>query len=220
MHSGEESDKDRYLITYADLITLLLGLFIILYAISKVDSGKYTKMVTALGNTFGKSGQVFDKGGKFPSDLPSPPPSGLKDELGRLVNQYNYSGHISLEENERGITIHILDDILFQSGKADLSDGSKLVLSRLSKILKELPNDFRIEGHTDDVPINSSSFPSNWHLSVARALNTAYYLVNTEGLPPERVSIVGNSEYKPIASNDTEEGRASNRRVDIVIIKK
>ncbi|MCK9211158.1 MAG: OmpA family protein [Ignavibacteriaceae bacterium] len=217
--SAEDSDKDRYLITYADLITLLLGLFIILYAISKVDSNKYAKMVTAIGNTFGRSGQVLEKGGKFKSDLPAHP-SGLKENLNRLVNQYNYSDHITLEENERGITIHILDDVLFQSGNADLSTGSKLVLSRLAVILKKLPNDFRIEGHTDDVPINSASFPSNWHLSVARALNTAYYLVNTEGLLPEKVSIVGNSEYKPIASNETVEGRASNRRVDIVIIKK
>jgi len=223
--SAEGSDKDRYLITYADLITLLLGLFIILYAISKVDSDKYAKMVTALGNTFGRSvPKTFgiEKGGKLTP--PFTPQSGeggaLKENLSRLVNQYNYSRHITLEENERGITIHILDDILFQSGKADLSNGSKLVLSRLSVILKELPNDFRIEGHTDDIPINSSFFPSNWHLSVARALNTAYYLVNNERLPPEKVSIVGNSEYKPIASNETVEGRASNRRVDIVIIKK
>lgn len=217
--AGEESDKDRYLITYADLITLLLGLFIILYAISKVDSGKYAKMVTAIGNTFGRSGQVLDKGGKFSSNVPTAP-AGLKENLNRLVKEYDYSGHITLEENERGITIHILDDILFQSGNADLSDDSRLMLSRLAIILKELPNDFRVEGHSDDVPIHSSIFPSNWHLSVARALNTAYYLVNDEHLPPEKVSIVGNSEYKPIASNETPEGRASNRRVDIVIIKK
>lgn len=194
-------------------------MFIILYAISKVDSGKYAKMVTAMGNTFGRSGQLLEKSGKFDTGS-SAQPLGLKENLTRLVNQYNYSAHITLEENERGITIHILDDILFQSGKADLSAGSQLVLSRLSVILKKLPNDFRVEGHTDDVPINSALFPSNWHLSVARALNTAYYLVNNEGLPPEKVSIVGNSEYKPIASNETLEGRASNRRVDIVIIKK
>lgn len=217
--SAEDSDKDRYLITYADLITLLLGLFIILYAISKVDSGKYAKMVTAIGNTFGRSGQVLEKSGKFDSNVPVQP-VGLKENLNRLVSEYDYSGHITLEENERGITIHILDDILFQSGKADLSADSRLMLHRLAIILKELPNDLRVEGHSDDMPIHSTVFPSNWHLSVARALNTAYYLVNDEHLPPEKVSIVGNSEYKPIASNETSQGRASNRRVDIVIIKK
>jgi len=198
---------------------LLLGLFIILYAISKVDSNKYAKMVTAIGNTFGRSGQVLEKGAK-PKAGSVVQAVGLKENLNRLVNQYNYAGHITLEENERGITIHILDDILFQSGNADLSSGSKLVLSRLAIILKELPNDFRVEGHTDNVPINSGVFPSNWHLSVARALNTAYYLINNERLSPEKVSIVGNSEYKPISSNETVDGRASNRRVDIVIIKK
>ncbi len=113
-----------------------------------------------------------------------------------------------------------MDDILFPSGSDVLNPGSLQILDRIATILKELPNDIRIEGHTDNVPINTVRFPSNWHLSVARALNTAYYLINTEGLIAEKVSIVGYSEYRPIATNDTPDGRAINRRVDIVIIKK
>ena len=216
---SESGEKDRYLITYSDLITLLLGLFIILYAISKIDSNKYEKMITAMGDVFGSHGKVVSI--KNPgTELVPNNGSHLKSELNQLIDQYHYNKSIRLEENERGVTIHILDDILFPSGSAELASYSVTVLNRLAEILKELPNDIRIEGHTDNVPINTSTFPSNWHLSVSRALNTAYYLINNEGLNPEKVSIVGYSEYKPIATNDSQEGRATNRRVDIVIIKK
>ncbi|MGE5497330.1 MAG: flagellar motor protein MotB, partial [Syntrophothermus sp.] len=98
--------------------------------------------------------------------------------------------------------------------------GSVGILNKLAAVIKTLPNDVRVEGHTDNVPINSSQYQSNWHLSVARALNTAYYLINSQGLSPEKVSIVGYSEYHPVKSNETPEGRRNNRRVDIVILKK
>ncbi|MDR3627331.1 MAG: OmpA family protein [Ignavibacteriaceae bacterium] len=216
---SESGEKDRYLLTYSDLITLLLGLFIILYAISKIDVDKYQKMMTAMGDVFGSHGKVVSM--KSSGNGSSSGNEGhLKNELSQLIDKYHYNNSIRLEENERGVTIHILDDILFPSGSSELATYSVTILNRLAGILKELPNDIRIEGHTDNVPINTASFPSNWHLSVARALNTAYYLINSEGLNPEKVSIVGNSEYKPISTNETMEGRASNRRVDIVIIKK
>ena len=82
-----------------------------------------------------------------------------------------------------------------------------------------MPNDIRVEGHTDNIPISSATYPSNWHLSVARALSTAYFLINEQKLDPEKVTVVGYAEYKPIADNLTPQGRAKNRRVDIVIIK-
>jgi|GEM_PF-330818 len=216
---AESGEKDRYLITYADLITLLLGLFIILYAISKIDVNKYQKMITAMGDVFGNKGKVIDIKTNISPGMPDPE-GYLKSELNALIEKYHYNNSIRLEENTRGVTIHILDDVLFPSGSAELAANSKIVLHRLAELLKLLPNDIRVEGHTDDVPINTSSFPSNWHLSVVRALNTAYDLIKTEGLKPDKVSIVGYSEYKPIADNDTSEGRALNRRVDIVIIKK
>ena len=216
---SESGDKDRYLITYADLITLLLGLFIILYAISKIDSKKYEKVITAMGDVFGSRTKIGMVTQNVPLTQPKPEESNLKAELAKLIQKSGYSKSIRLDENKRGITIHILDDILFSSGSADLTDGSLKVLNKLATILRELPNDIRVEGHTDNVPINTKYFPSNWHLSVARALNTAYYLIHDEALKPDKVSIVGYSEYKPIALNDSPEGRAENRRVDIVIIK-
>jgi chemotaxis protein MotB len=190
-----------------------------LYAISKIDVAKYEKMIMAMGDVFGSHGKVVNMKSEGSEIIPNNG-SHLKSELDELINKYHYNNSIRLEENERGVTIHILDDILFPSGSSELAGYSLTVLNRLAEILKELPNDIRIEGHTDNVPINTTAFPSNWHLSVSRALNTAYYLISNQGLNPEKVSIVGYSEYKPIATNETLEGRASNRRVDIVIIKK
>lgn len=217
---GEDNDKDRYLITYADLITLLLGLFIILYAISKVDVKKYDNMMSIMGNVFGsRSGKIvgLEKSSLQGSELPT---TTLGDKLANVIKDLHYENSIRLEQNERGIIIHILDDILFPSGSANLHEKALPVLAKISDIIKGLPNDIRIEGHTDNVPIKTKEFPSNWHLSVQRALNTAFFLIDKENLPQDKISIVGYSEYKPIAPNTTAEGRAANRRVDIVIIKK
>ena len=215
----EDAEKDRYLITYADLITLLLGLFIILYSISNVDVQKFSKMISAMGNFFGNDGKIIGLT-QNQNVIDVSPISNLKSGLDKVIKDNGYESSIRLEENERGITLHILEDILFASGKSELNDSSGLVLSKIAAIIRELPNDVRVEGHTDNIPIKSVQFPSNWHLSVARALSTAYYLIHNEGLSPEKVSVVGYSEYKPIADNTTLDGRSQNRRVDIVIIKK
>ncbi|GAB4141357.1 MAG: flagellar motor protein MotB [Ignavibacteriales bacterium] len=212
------SNSDRYLITYSDLITLLLGLFIILYAISNIDLTKYQKMMTAMGSIFGNSGDIPTLN-DTKRDVVNTPNEKLKDDLNTVIKRYHYDKSVTLEENERGIVVHILDDILFPSGQAEPTEQSKKILHQLALILRDLPNDIRIEGHTDNVKINSVVYPSNWHLSVNRALNTAYYLMQNESLPPEKLSIVGYSEFKPLADNSTDEGRAKNRRVDIVIIK-
>lgn len=219
----EHENADRYLITYADLITLLLGLFIILYAISNVDATKYEKMTTAMGSVFGSE--------KFRIDVKVPTPivrgdeaainpmENLKRDLNDIINLNSLNNSVSIEDNQRGVTIRILDDILFTSGDADLNKRAKEVLNLIAEIIKKLPNDIRVEGHTDNIQIHTARFPSNWHLSITRALNTAYYLINTEEIDPDKVSVVGYSEYNPIADNSTPEGRAKNRRVDIIVIK-
>lgn len=213
----EENDKDRYLITYADLITLLLGLFIILYAISNIDIRKYEKMMNAIGNVFGNTNVTSSKSSNHAITVE--PIDQLKVDLKNLISEHGYKNSITFEQNERGITLHILDDILFPSGSAELNNSSREVLGKVAAIIKKLPNDIRVEGHTDNVPISTSLYPSNWHLSVSRALNTAYYLIEKENLEPDKVSIVGYSEYQPIELNLTPGGQAKNRRVDIVIIK-
>ena len=209
------------MITYADLITLLLGLFIILYAISNIDVVKYEKMMAALGNVFGTKNETVglisnsNTGGSRISPIQA-----LRGSLQSVIDQYGYGENVKLLEDKRGITIRILDNILFTSGDAELNPKAESILHKLALVLKKVPNDIRVEGHTDNIPIKNNLFPSNWQLSVARATNTAYYLMKNEGLSPEKVSIVGYAEYKPIATNDTPEGRALNRRVDIVILKR
>ena len=217
LDNHEESNAERYLLTYADLITLLLGLFIILYAVSNVDASKYESMMQNVGEYFGNE---YFADPEFKADFLdlSDNKFTLKNSLQNFIDEYNVANNIRLIENERGITISIMDNILFASGEADLSEQSKPILSKMAQLLKTLPNDIRIEGHTDNVPINTPEFPSNWHLSIARATNTAYFLMNDLGLNQERVSVVGNSEFKPLAENDRVESRALNRRVDIVIL--
>jgi chemotaxis protein MotB len=190
----------------------------LLYTASNLDVQKYEKMVNAIGNVFGGEHQTIKV---IPdSEIPITPPLGnLKSDINSLIEKNNYSSSIKLEENARGVTIHILEDIVFPSGSSELKKSSKIVLQQLSAIIKKLPNDIRIEGHTDNIPISTSQFPSNWHLSVSRALSTAYYLMTEQGLEPEKLSIVGYSEYKPLDSNESVSGRATNRRVDIIIIK-
>jgi len=212
----ESGDKDRYLITYSDLITLLLGLFIILFAMSKIDSAKYNGVVAAMGSYLGHESAIPS----MPkTKLVISPKEKLSEELSKLIKENNYTNSIQLEETDRGITLHILDDILFPPGKAVINESSKMVLNKLAKVLVTIPNDIRIEGHTDNVPILTERYPSNWHLSVDRALSTAYYLINQENISPDKVSIVGYSEYRPIVPNDSPESRAKNRRVDLVILK-
>ena len=190
---------------------------------SSIDKGEYERAVSALGNVFGSaSAQTMIQSDYTSMSIPQFQRGNghraLKRTLQRVINENKVENSVKLIDGERGITIRILDDILFPSGSAELSDKSKSILNELGKILKELPNDIRIEGHTDNKQIHTKQFPSNWHLSVTRATNTAYFLMNAQDLSPDKVSIVGYSEYRPVASNDTPEGRRLNRRVDIIIL--
>jgi chemotaxis protein MotB len=218
---GEHENSERWLLTYADLITLLLGLFVILYAMSKIDAGKYAELRSAMGGAFGSPRGVLvgDKG------LMDKPVTSLQAERQQVAQQIRSALHldtnpmpIQVTENERGVTVHIMEELLFASGSAEIKASSFPAIDTLAVVLHSLPNDLRVEGHTDNVPISTSLFPSNWHLSVARAVNVGYYLLTNHGIDAERVSVVGYSEYRPIVENDTPDHRATNRRVDIVIL--
>ena len=231
-HHEEHENHERWLITYADLITLLLGLFVVLYSMSQLDLQKYQQFVAAFGRIFGGGGAGILPGDKGVLAAPVVPKSGAGDEekdafdkrgdklevqLNAILSSSIKAKEVILATTPEGLTIHLLERLLFESGSAELRAESKAVLDTLAEILRLLPNRIRIEGHTDNRPIRSAKFPSNWHLSVARALNTAYYLMN-RGVRPEKISIAGYAEFRPIAPNDTEENRAKNRRVDIVIL--
>ncbi len=206
--------------TYADLITLLLGLFIVLYAVSKVDAGKYQQVAGVFEQLFGGKVIVHNPDATNPIA-----PLQRQSERAELIKKIQtavgsreYGSGVTITKNERGITIHMLEKLLFSSGAADVKGSAFATLDSIASVIRTLPNDVRIEGHTDDVPIATAAFPSNWHLSVSRAVNTAFYLITRHGLNPDKIAVVGYSEFKPLVANDTEENRARNRRVDIVIL--
>jgi chemotaxis protein MotB len=224
-HTEEEEHggQERWLLTYADLITLLLGLFVILYAMSKIDMKKYDQVVVALGGVFGSGDGVTPVKLKL-TELQEGVPdviserARVENEIRRVLQLESKNLPVTVSQDERGVVVHIQEELLFPSGSADLKSGSLETLDRLADIFRTIPNDIRVEGHTDNVPIASRAFPSNWHLSVGRALNVGYYLIQKHKLNAEKISVVGYSEYRPIAPNTTAEDRARNRRVDIVIV--
>jgi len=208
------------LLTYADLITLLLGLFIVLYAVSKIDAGKYQEVAGVFEHMFG--GKVIVSN---PDRATAIAPLQLQSDRAELIKKIQaavgasqFGSGVTITKNERGITIHMLEKLLFASGAADVKSSAYVTLDSIASVIRTLPNDVRVEGHTDTMPIATAEFPSNWHLSVSRAVNTAYYLITRHGLNPDKIAVVGYSEFRPLVDNTTDENRARNRRVDIVII--
>ncbi|MCX7984370.1 MAG: OmpA family protein [Bacteroidetes bacterium] len=215
-----EDNIDRWLLTYADLITLLLGLFVILYGMSKIDLERYEQVVSALGGVFGRESGVFEGKKKVIEQLTplQKERNRIQQSIQNVIGDLTTKGLVSFSQNERGVTVHLTEELLFPSGSAELKGSSLAVLDTIASVLVTLPNDIRIEGHTDDVPIRTERFPSNWHLSVARALNTAFYIINKYHMKPGQLSIAGYAEYRPLVPNTSPENRARNRRVDIVIV--
>ncbi|MGB9702922.1 MAG: OmpA family protein [Candidatus Kapaibacteriota bacterium] len=220
---------DRYLITYADLITLLLGLFVILYASSQVDKTKFAEFSEAFGKYFSaKDMSVLEKkngelsGGK--GVLPQPTFSQkeqvtvqqLYSEIEQKLQPFIANGKLSIKLAGNSITVTLPEVLLFQSGKSNILPQSMPVLDSLAVTLKGLPFEIYVDGHTDAIPIKTFQFESNWHLSVDRALNTGYYLIQ-RGLTEKNVIIRGFGSERPVDDNSTPEGRARNRRVEINI---
>ncbi|MDD5107967.1 MAG: OmpA family protein [Candidatus Omnitrophica bacterium] len=140
----------------------------------------------------------------------------LEQKLGSEINDKQ----IKLQMMEKGLVITVVGDLLFDSGKSKIRPEAYPLLSKVSSVLKDNMSQFSvgIEGHTDNVPIKQSGWKSNWELSTARALSVLHYLVADQGISPERLSAIGYGEYRPVASNDTKDGRKQNRRVEIVIL--
>ena len=227
--TDEKPNLDRYLITYADLITLLLGLFVILYAASQVDEGKYKEFANAFTQYFKPAavqGASPNKGlyNNPKNSIPEPifPHENMKsieeikNETEKSLSKFIEKGLLTVTSTENGIIVTLPEKLLFQSGSADVQPEGRSVLDTLSGILTGINKMITIDGHTDSKPIKSFRFESNWHLSVARALNVGYSLISN-GLPEENVIIRGFGAQQPVAENSSNVGRAKNRRVDITI---
>jgi len=233
-----KDNSERYLLTYADLMNLLLILFIILFAYSQVDTQKFQQLSQSLGAAFGSGSPPSTvQGGAsgnslidFPAMMPSPViPSKVEDAqiqgateaVSDLVVQEGMKDLVDVSLQERGIVISIKAELLFKSGSAEIEKAKQDQLIKIGKdILSKLPDKvIRIEGHTDNVPINTPLFPSNWHLSSYRATNVLKLLVDQAGVKPELINAVGYGDTQPIVKNDSDAHREQNRRVNIVILR-
>ena len=208
--------------TYADMVTLLLSFFVLLFAFSSIDAGNFQAIVRSLQQGFGilQSGTSIigdDIAMVSPGDLGLQQLNSIFDRLATYLDSEAIPG-VSLEMDERGVTIRFADQVFFDLGKADLKPEARRILDSVAPTLKDLPNPIRVEGHTDNLPINNVEFASNWELSVRRATNVVRYLIEEKGFDPENLSAAGYAEYRPLRPNDTPDNRALNRRVDIVIM--
>jgi len=234
----DQENAERWLLTYADLITLLLAFFIVMYSMSRIDAKKFGSMQAQLSNVLRGGVSIFPEGEDFDGEgagllqigdlktmqwriINRLSPGGDKvhgKSEGKLLRDIDIADAINSEVTERGLTIHIKDYALFESGKADLKSEAIVVLETVADEIGQIRNHVVVEGHTDNMPINTPRFPSNWELSTARATNVLRFLVEKKNFTPDRISARGFGEYRPVASNATGNGRAKNRRVDIVIL--
>jgi len=265
-HEEEHENAERWLLTYADLITLLLAVFVVLYSTAEQDTAKFKKVVSAMaqefspvdkltigpGNGMGnakefllaKKGVMTDKPGDdgqqkgkerseeqkakemfegksaAATDKPGDSKTATLEAVQKeLLNEKELGKGISAKMTEQGLVISVEEKLLFDSGHTEFKPGATDVLARLAIQLKKVDNPIRINGHTDNVPIHTAMFPSNWHLSSARAIKTAEFLIVIEKMPMQRIHVAGYADNAPAADNKTAEGRAKNRRVELVLVK-
>lgn len=228
----------RWLITYADLITLLMVFFVVMFAMAEVDKQKYARLALSLRTAFGGSGLV-----NLPAEAPEgieaesrgwqrtipdldPGTGGAGDgdaglvEVGRrILAELQPYGRFHVFLTERGLVISLTGSAFFDTGKATLRPESRRVLDVIARHIRDLPNDISVEGSADDRPIRTAEFPSNWELSARRATEVVRYFIEHHGIDPRRFIAVGYAEVRPLFDNATEEGRARNRRVDVVILR-
>jgi len=236
---------ERWLVSYADFITLLFAFFVVLYASSKADQKKQQQVSQAINSAFKALG-LFPDASRKPVDLKnvsaisrdqavSPmnivmgedvlAPVAVKEDLQRIQKELEkmlsnqIAEHtVSIQMGKDGLVISLREAGFFSSGSATPHPATLPVLRELASVLGKTAYDVRIEGHTDNVPIHNEEFDSNWELSSARATRIARIFVNTGDIAPGRLSAAGYAEYHPVANNDTDAGRAENRRVDLVVM--
>lgn len=215
-----------------------MAFFMVMYALSRVDSAKFKALAGSLTSAFNNPMTSIMALGSSPGDRLAILPKNskaegdggrskhknierMRQEFKQLVEDKKLGAAVQVVTNSEGdrLVIRLSDALMFEPGSADLSDGAKGLMDQVAPILIEAGKPVRIEGHTDNIPIQRGAFPSNWHLSTARATSVLVYLVNEKRLPPELLSPGGYGEYRPIADNNTPEGRAKNRRVEFIILE-
>lgn len=229
----EECADESWLLPYADLLTLLLALFIVLFASSSIDQERMQRLSSVFNDIFdGNSGIMQNNS---PTEVPRPSDSNqeledssyledqrslgeIQEKLDEYIALNELEGQFETHLTDEGLLITIRDSILFEMGKAEVSAEYLPLVEEVAELLIfDRPRQVIITGHTDNIPINTAEYASNWELSMMRALNFLRALVAHEDMDPSFFSAKGYGEYQPIASNDTAEGRSKNRRVEVLI---
>lgn len=248
----QEENQDRWMVSYADFITLLFAFFVVMYSISSVNEGKYRVLSESLTQAFSVTAKTLDpiqvgdikRSGDpqsiefikrpvvidrsdTPAVVPAKNPGTTKDagdkplrvlfeELQAAVAEISDKGLVVINNNEFGVEIEISSSILFSSGEVELAEQARPTISKLAEVLMPFPHQVNVQGYTDNIPIQSPYYPSNWQLSAARAASVVQ-LFTEMGMSPSRLSATGFGEQRPVADNSTTEGRQKNRRVVIFV---
>lgn len=230
----QQMNTSAWMNTFADLMNLLLCFFVLLFAMSNIDARKSEAIIKAFqGNTGVLTGgntiveqRVVNRGsmsnGQSSKVMEMQNFENLKEEIDEYLKENQLSNQVEVVNEDAGLLLRFQDNVLFDQGSATINPESYQVLDYIGTLLKSetFKDKFvSVEGHTDNVPIKNARFDSNWELSVTRASNVVRYLIERLSINPERLTASGYSEYHPIAPNDTEANKRSNRRVDIMILK-
>jgi chemotaxis protein MotB len=225
---NQHSNHERWLVSYADFITLLFAFFVVLYASSRADIRKQAQVAQSIHSAFTALG-IFPPNGKGAGSVAVPPaaknPISVEEDLARIQRQLQHSlsheiaAHtVALQLGPNGLVISLREAGFYRSGSARPLPDSIPTISKIVAELRPTPYALRIEGHTDNVPIHTAQYHSNWELSTARATYLTRLFITKLNVQPQRLSAAGYAQYHPIASNATAAGRARNRRVDIIVL--
>jgi chemotaxis protein MotB len=222
---AESRDGVRWLTTFNDLITLLMVFFVMLFAMGNLDVHRFQRFQNALQSGAGilnagkhaPVGILSEKTGDAPAQFSEDPAS---DRASAQLGQLNNTQGLEAEYTKRGIQLILNDELLFTSGSARLTPQGIALLKRVARIVGPLDRRIRVEGHTDNVPISTERYPSNWELSTARAVQVVEYLSRDGHIPAASLSAAGYGASRPRAANDSQSGRAKNRRVEIILQQK
>lgn len=221
----EEHVDEAWLLPYSDMLTLLLALFIVMFAMGQTDKQKLQAMSQQFNIIFAGGKGVMKNDGQSSISMPSNTEiedakmSEIKKTLEDEISQEGYSDKVKVDVNSDGLEISIQDVVLFNTGEADVKNNLSPLLLQISNMIKGLDNEIKVVGYTDNVPIKNDKFQSNWELSSMRAINVMNFMVDLGKIQADKVSIQAYGEYKPKFDNTTEQGRAKNRRVEIVVVR-
>jgi chemotaxis protein MotB len=228
-HKNQQSEDDdmptspAWMTTYGDMMTLLMTFFILIMSFSSIEVEKFKAAMGSLKGAFGILGDSkevqTDHSWFSPYRVSIPRQSVLQyvENLNELIEKYQLEEIVEIYESDGEVLIRIKNQVLFDLGSAELKPEFIPILSKITKTIVKHAEEIRVAGHTDDLPIHSAKYPSNWELSLDRALNVVRYFVNVEGIHPVKLSAAGYSEYRPLAPNNSAENRARNRRVEILL---